>query len=146
MQPARKSAKQALATGQNYRSQTHACKTLIKWVAGLTNSCSTVLESNCGSRETLLHVLGEHFSYHPLEQTKSPMYVRISFRSCVLANRTLFMARTAYFAVEKNEALQSQLPASSPMCRLGLFPLLAITAKGWHSPRRQQVPLTNTHN
>ena len=35
------------------------------------------------------------------------------------------------------------------MCHLGLFPLHAITAKGWHSPtgsRRQQVPLTYTHN
>ena len=97
----------------------------------------------------LIHVLGEHFSLHRFELTKSPMYVDISFRNCVLAKRTLFMAMTVYFAVEKNEALLSQLPASSPMCRLGLFPLLAITAKGWHSPtgsRIQQVPSTNTHN
>ena len=129
MQPARQSAKPALATGRNYRSQTHACNTPIKWVAGSTNSCSTVLESNCGSRETLLDVLGEHFSLHRYELTQSPMYVHISFRNCVLANRTLFMAMTVYFSVEKNEALLSQLPASSPMCRLGLFPLLATTAK-----------------
>ena len=98
--------------------------------------------------KTLLHVLGEHF-LHRFELTKSPMYVHISFRNCVLANRTLFMAMTVYFAVEKNEALLSQLPASSPMCRLGLFPLLAITSKGWHSPtgsRIQQVPSTYTHN
>ena len=81
----------------------------------------------------LLHVLGEHFSFHRFELTKSSMYVDISFRNCVLAKRTLFMAMTVYFAVENNEALLSQLPASSPMCRLGLFPLLAITAKGWHS-------------
>ena len=136
MQPARKSAKQALAKGRNYRSQTHACNTPIKWVAGSTNSCSTVLESNCCSRETLLHVLGEHFSIHSFEPTKSPMYVDISFRNCVLAKRTLFMAMTVYFAVEKNEALLSQLPASSPMCRLGLFPLLATTAKGVALPNR----------
>ena len=35
------------------------------------------------------------------------------------------------------------LPASSPMCRLGMLPLHAITAKVWHSPtgsRMQQVP------
>ena len=43
--------------------------------------------------KTLLHVLGEHF-LHRFELTKSPMYVHISFRNCVLANRTLFMAMT----------------------------------------------------
>ena len=56
---------------------------------------------------------------------------------------------TEYFAEEKNEALLSQLPASSPMCHLGLFSLHAITARRWHSPtgsRIQQVPLTYTHN
>ena len=77
------------------------------------------------------------------------MYVHVSFRNCVLAKRSLFMAMTVYFALEKNEALLSQLPASSPMCRLGLFPLLVITSKGWHSPtgsRIQQVPSTYTHN
>ena len=150
MQPARKSAKQALATVQNHRSQTHAWEnTQIKWVAGSTNSCSTVLESSCCARETLLHVLGEHFSLHRFELTKSQMYVDISFRNCVLAKRTLFMAMTEYFAVEKNEALLSQLPASSPMCHRGLCSLHAITANGWHSPtgpRTQQLPLTYTHN
>ena len=54
----------------------------------------------------------------------------------MLANSTLFMAMTVYFAVKKNEALLSQLPASSPMCRLGLFPLLATTAKGVALPNR----------
>ena len=130
---------------------TDACQknTPIKWVAGSTNSCSVVLKSNCCARETLLHVLGEHFSLHRFELTKSPMYVDISFRNCVLAKRTLIMAMTEYFAVEKNEALLSQLPASSPMCHLGLFSLHAITARRWHSPtgpRIQQVPLTYTHN
>ena len=110
---------------------TNAClkNTLSKWVASSTNSCSTVLESKCCARETLLHVLGEHFSLHRFELTKSPMYVDISFRNCVLAKRTLIMAMTEYFAVEKNEALLSQLPASSPMCHLGLFSLHAITAR-----------------
>ena len=77
------------------------------------------------------------------------MNVDISFRNCVLAKRTLCMSMTKYFAEEKNEALLSQLPASSPMSHLGLFSLHATTAKGWHSPagpRIQQVPLTYTHN
>ena len=150
MQPARKSTKQGACQGSELPI-TNAClkNTPSKWVAGSTNSCSTVLESSCCARETLLHVLGEHFHFHRFELTKSPMHVDISFRNCVLAKRTLFMAMTEYFAVEKNEALLSQLPASSPMCHLGLFSLHAITAKGWHSPtgsRIQQVPLTYTHN
>ena len=59
------------------------------------------------------------------------------------------MALKVFFAVEKNEALLSQLPPSSPRCRLGLFPLHAITPKEWHSrkgSRIQQVALTYSHN
>ena len=59
------------------------------------------------------------------------------------------MALNLYFSEEKNEALLSQLPASSPTCRLGLFPLLAITVKGLHFPtssRTQRVPLKYTCN
>ena len=47
---------------------TNAClkNTPSKWVAGSTNSCSSVLESSCCARETLLHVLGEHLPLSPL--------------------------------------------------------------------------------
>ena len=44
--------------------------------------------------------------------------------------------------LERNEALPSCLPASSQTCRVSLFLLHAITAKGWHSPtgsRMQRV-------
>ena len=55
---------------------------------------------------------------------------------------SLFLTLNMHFAVEKNEASPSHLPASSPMCHVGLLQLHAITAKGWHSPtgsRMQQV-------
>ena len=43
---------------------------------------------------------------------------------------------------ERNDCLLSHLPASSHMCLVGLFPLHAVIAKGWHFPigsRMQQV-------
>ena len=55
---------------------------------------------------------------------------------------SLFLTLNMYFSVEKNEALPSHLPASSPTCHVGLLLLHAITAKGCHSPtgsRTQQV-------
>ena len=44
---------------------------------------------------------------------------------------SLFFTLNMYFTVEKNEAVPSHLPASSPLCHVGLLLLHAITAKGW---------------
>ena len=79
----------------------------------------------------------EHQRMH--DSTEETNYHRDSHNLKSQGSRELFLTPNVFFAVVKNEALPSHLPASSRMCHVGLLQLHAVTAKEWHSPRGSRV-------
>ena len=64
--------------------------------------------------------------------------ISASFRVCAWFVINLLLP------LERNEAFPSCLPASSRTCQVSLFPLHAITDKGWHSTTGSRVHLVLT--